>query len=335
MLRSVTKKRFVIHSIAINAVLFFVSLCAMEPADPVKNKKQSKSLLQRLKRVEPVPLLVNCGLTHHLIPKEVMALISYHLTLQDIGRLNRVNKAGHWDFEHICDCKQVECTTVACKRLKECIYNTRTKVLGHYATTRNEIMFQHIKTIDGDTNGLFFGKIWPVRDIDSLLILRTDPTDFLKKYMEKYRKYYGDAKRIHKTHCKYFVDTVCFSKYNLCINEAKNLLKIILPGTSFNIYQSSYRKKRARSNGFYHMHTILREISATEDEYLLLVAVGGSIEPYMFKSLYENLSWVMIGKLEREELIPMSVVDKYGKSAQDYYFDKEDRRRYRGGGGIG
>ncbi len=324
MLQYTTDKRSLSKSIALCVVLFFVSLSAMEPTEPI-TKKKKPSLLQRLKRFGELPLLINCGLTDQLIPQEVMRLISLKLTLQDLGRLNCVKKNSYWDVEHICPefNSQNICDTVACKRLKECIYNTRTKVLGHYAQTGNIEMFQHIRGFDGATKKIFFGKKHPVRDIDSLLILKIDPSAFLEKYMRKYDKYYGNTKKIYNVYCKYFVRLVCFYKDSPAGKEGKNLLKTILPGTGFNFYLSSYRKKRAPFHDWYRIKTILKETSAMDDTDLLLAAIGGSVQPYMFKSIYKYLSWPMIKDLQKKNLISRGI-DKHSKDAAYYWSCKKD-----------
>ncbi len=327
MLRSIIKKRFVIQSIALCEVLFFVSLCAMEPADPVKNKKQSKSLLQRLKRVEPVPLLVNCGITHHLIPKEVMALISRDLTLQDIGRLNRVNKAGHWDFEHICPAavdSQKVCNTLACKRLAQCHYDIRTKVLAHYAQRRNVRMFNHLwMQDDEDTRFLDLDvylkyKYRRISDLYPILV---------KDVMKEYAAHYCTAKKIEKRRLKQLIRTLCGDA------EAEVLLRTILPSSGFDIFFTAreYRKKQVRkSNNAYSLSNIFKNACKMQDPDFIIMMLNGKIYPHVLKYIFAYASWGLINQLRRQNAFVTRVRDKHGKDFETYMedLDRSEEKRY-------
>ncbi len=295
MLQTMIEKRFIIQSIALCAVFFFV--CAMKPADPVKKTKKSKSLLQRLKRVEPVPLLVNCGLTHHLISKEVMALISYHLTLQDLGRLNRVKKSAYWDLEYICDCKQKKCESVACIRLQQCHYDIRTKVLAHYYKTKNSAMVSHLMCREGDVR-------W------------AEEKRTLDRFIAINRHMYRTTKKIHKQR---------LIQLELALRwrdkEQLSLFTNILKGSDFNIFDSGkkYRKKQVRLTcTCFTLRSLFSQICYQGDVELLLAVLGGFIEPrafkYVFKYAGPNLMRSLIGK----NVFPRDVSDKRGRDFDDY-----------------
>lgn len=325
------EKNVAIQGIALCAVLFFVPLWSMKQLPP----------------------LVNCGLTPVLVPREVMTLISQDCTLQELGRLrcSSTTTQAAWKFEYTCPYVAVTqepgmCPMVACKRLKECCYNTGTEALAHYDQMQNKAMFKHIWHFDAVT-----------RKHDALFLLGLNNSDNL---LDEYPKFYGTVEERHKIYCKQLIESLPFGEkfflYSVDTGELvemnstrkikKDLLKKILPGTGFNIYESSYRKERARTNGFYCMRKILPTISLAGDIDLLLAVIDGYVQPRMFKSIYKYLHCKMLQKLHEMGAMPPHVTDKHGKTADDYYNERGVARessriveiyvpnRYQCGGGV-
>jgi hypothetical protein len=305
---------FFIQSIALYAMLFFVSLAAMEPAETVKRKKKP-TILQRLKGLRHVPPLVNCGLTDHLIPQEVMALISLNLTLQDLGRLNRVKKNSNWDLEHICDCTKRRCNRIACRRLAKCHYEIRTKVLAHYAQTRNIWMFHHLWVQDKS-----------VRDLDLDVYLTHKYRRIFYEYplliedkMKEYSAHYSTSEKIEKRRLKQLIQALSYGD-----SEAFELLQEILPGSGFNIFYTAkeYRKKQVRkTNSCYYLRDIFKNACKMEDPDFLLMMLDGKIHPHAFKYIVAYANWGLINDLRWKYVFVTGIRDKHGKDFETYIED--------------
>jgi hypothetical protein len=319
MLWDLMKENPFITSTALCAVFFFLPLCSMEPAEPIKKKKKP-TLLQRLKQLKQAPLLVNCGLTDQLIPQEVMALISRNLTLQDLGRLNRLNKAIYWDLEHICDCAKKKCSTVACIRLKQCHYDTRTKVLTHYAQARNAMIFNHLWIQDQETRCL---------DLDVYLQSKSRPYPLqIKKMMKECVTHYRTPQKIEKRRLKQLVSALCYGDV-----EAEVLLQKILPGSHFNVFYSAreYRKKQVRkTNRSYYLRNIFRNACNMQDGDFILAMLGGKIEPRAFKYIFAYAERGVINSLKWKNAFVAGIRDKHGKNIEDYMedYDCSAERKY-------
>ena len=329
------KKNVADRCITLCVVLFFVPLWSM---------KQVSSLVQ-------------CGLTPLFVPRDVTGLIQQHLlvncTLQELGRLRCSSKTTqvYWNFEYTCPYANSQsgiCSMAACKRLKECWYNTGTKALGHYDQVQNKAMFRHIWHFDAVT-----------RKHDAIFLLGLNNSDACN-LLDEYPKFYGTVEERHKIYCKQLMESLPFGErfffYSVDTGELveidfsrkikKDLLKKILPGTGFNIYESSYRKKKARTNGFYRMRKILHTISLVRDIDLLFAVLDGYVQPRMFKSMYKHLNFKMLKKLHEMGAMPPHVTDKHEKTADDYYNERVAREnsriaetyeipnRYRCGGGV-
>jgi hypothetical protein len=253
--------------------------------------------------------LIFCGFSPLLIPREVIELIKFDLTFQDIGRLKRVNKIArrYWDTENICPCLEIKCNTVACNRLAKCNYDTRTKVLAHYGKTRNLLMFQHVWEMDKD-----------IRDIELLWepsVGAVDRDVTIQHKMSKYRNDYCSSKKIEKRNLKRLVQALNYHREDI------PHIQHLLSQTNFNIFDSAkeYRKKMVRITlSTYCLRSIFRRACSLEDPDLILAMLGGIIEPRAFKYLFAYASLELLGMLIDKNVIMVYGLDKRQKSFFDY-----------------
>ncbi len=157
MLRSTIEKRFLIKSIAINAVLFFVSLQAMEPAEPTKCKR----LIHKKKTIKKVQE-VDCGLFPGLIPQDIVEnCIRTEFYLENISHIKRVNKACNNYWSLLCPlpygCAS-SCSLLACRHLAA-HFDECSRVLAHYASCNNENMFKHLYYRDQEKRNMNVAKM--------------------------------------------------------------------------------------------------------------------------------------------------------------------------------
>lgn len=297
----IMKKNMYTESIALCAVLFFVPLyCMDEPA-------------------------VSPFLTKEIIDTEIKPRFS----LQDMSRFSRTGKhyKNCFDLEKMCVCDKNNCSTCACARLRKCHYDVRTKVLVHYAQTQNQAMFAHVWSWEENLRKSDFGC--------TVQIGSKDPWSFENK-IRVYCKYYSNQKKIEKTRMKQLISALNLRRYK--DNEYSVLLKKVLPGSDFNIFDNAYRKKRrtgVRANLQYTRHIIIRETCELDDVDLLLAILGGFVEPRAFKYVFEHAEPQLLSRLADMEAFPDGVTDKRGKDALYYarnYISPSERREneYRG-----
>ena len=231
----------------------------------------------------PVPLLVKDLIKHQFVP---------HLTLQEMSRFNRICKGykNYFDLEK-------EYSLYACARLQELPYDTRTKILAHYKKTKNKAMFDFVYKWDRE-----------IRSLERELVDQYAPI--------RYKKY-RTIKKIHKQR---------FEQLELALrwNNKKELsiLKMILQGSSFNIFNVKYRKKMVRLMcDCCTLRCLFSAICSHDDVDLLLITLGGIIEPRAFKYVFDYAGSSLMKNLIAKNAFIEGVPDKRGR---DYGFYKQN-----------
>lgn len=196
MFRYAMDKRLLIKSIALSAVLFFVSLRAMEPEEPVKDKKQlpQKKMARKVR--------VDCGLFSESIPLDVVKdYVKKNLGLQDVGRIKQVSKTcnEYWNIYRMClspqGCADI-CPMLVCQQIVA-DFDTCSKFLAYYAQHNNKEMFKHLYDHDQKKRDENVAKILKIkRPIlkNCMDVYRGDVSDEDEKICTRSRKL---AKALH------------------------------------------------------------------------------------------------------------------------------------------
>lgn len=272
-------------------------------------------------------LLVNGGLINADIPKDIYRIIQSYSTLQSIGRLKRVNKGSDNCYENEnCSCSPGH-LSFTCQELKKDPYVRCTKVLAHYAEKRNKQMFLHMW-------------LWKraLCNYDVQLTMGENISSWtLEDKMAHYCHYYNSPEKQDKVYCKQIINALRFPT-----DHKRNVLKITLKDSGFNIYESPYRKKSAKMTSlcndrfYYTRRWLFNRTNLRQDIDFFLAIIGGAIQPNMLKSLFKYLQSDMVKTLDDQGLFPLGE-DKHGKSAIYYYkkrknIDYHKRERAKKGG---
>lgn len=240
------------------------------------------------------------------LTKGIRDTIKPSLSLQDMGRFNSTCKQyrkNRFDLENICACDTVYCSTGICIQLRRLPYDTLTKVLAHYKMTKNEKMFNHVREWNGT-----------MRFTDE------------KSFGVKYDKHYISTEKIQEQRWNQLWS--CREKESELI-----LLTRILSKSSFNIFDvaKKHPKKHVKDTGdTCTMQSLVSQLCSYNRVELLLVSLGGKIEPRAFRHIFnDSNNWDLIGELIVMGAFATEQDDELGRSLNFYiddFFGPPERR---------
>jgi hypothetical protein len=242
VLKSILKKRSLIEGIAINAMLFFVSLRAME------SNQRIKAIRQPHKKLTPRKVTaVDCGLFPGLVPHDVVEnCIKPEFSFCDMGRIKQVSQTCNSYWNLLCPlpygCAS-HCSFFACRHLVTHFDNC-SKALAYYASCNNENMFRHLYYHHQKTRNLNVGRMLNVEQIN------------LKDCMNVYRgDVFAEDDKVR----------IRSGKLALALRAGdKTAVQILLLHKNFGIDQAT---------GFYE--TLLKAACTYGDIEVLLKVIGG------------------------------------------------------------
>lgn len=259
-------------------------------------------------------------LTKEIIHYQIMPRI----TLQEMSRLKSTCKIYNGFIDTEKPFPLVEpCHFYSLKHLfDECHYDVRTKVLVHYAKTKNGAMFDFLWNQEKD-----------LRDIDTVKIFKGEL--WQKNKMQLYGNEYSTLKKIQKVRVTQIWRATHYGKNNLiCV-----FLKKILPNSGFNIFNVKYcaRSKYSIHYSWNYVRSIFKAVCEFEDVDLLLAIVDGIIEPRALKYIFYYSEKLFIESLRAKEAFVENVPDKYGRYFAYYmcHHVPPSIRNYPSGGGGG
>lgn len=251
------------------------------------------------------------GSSAPLLIKEVIEdKIGPCLTLQEISRLKCTSK----EHNKVVDTESfLKNNRYALDHLfNDFPYDFRSKILGHFAITKNSHMFIFLRNKEKD-----------LRNLD-IFDLHNFPEDYSKEHlMELCAKIYSSREELQKIRL-WQIEQAAQSGSNSTFAE---FLKKILPGSGFNIWditfvsskknlsewQTKQKTKKCRKK-------IVKAVCASRDADLLLAIMGGIIEPRSLKYVFKYGSRFLIEALCEKDAFIQGVADKHGKAFSFYRF---------------
>ena len=251
----------------------------------------------------PIPFLPKDIVWNHIVP---------HLVLQDIAYLKRTCRAyvSGIDLEKIsCDCMFHRC-----RHFEYVNYGAQNKLLVHYASTENSIMYQHLWNKEAALHCLDFQNAFYDK-YKTMCVCRLTEKEKMKKYLELY----GSSDLVGIIRLRQLLRAL-FGRVPI----AAYLVTKIFPETDFDIFSTArdYRKKKIKKykkNCSYRLRDIFKEACKIHKLDLLLAMLGGWIGPRAFKYVFRYASKQAVEKLVAKQVFVMNMSDEKGKYWIDYY----------------
>lgn len=264
--------------------------------------------------MDPIP---SSFLAKQVVDSHIMPQIS----LQEMSRFKRT---CNWyneciDTEKFCPLSGCllpcdhKCASYACSILHACHYDIRTKVLAHYAETKNLILFKHIWGQEGTLRD---------DDIKGLILVKEKELIFPNQsnIMNYYRRYYSDHNKIEQVRYAHVCHLVS-ARWKMYGGLSLYLLKETAAGSRFNIIDAVARRcKHPLKKKSHTLRKIFKSICSWQDTNLLLALLDGIIEPRALKHVFYSSQKTFIDALREKNAFIEGVPDKDGRTVDYYVF---------------